>query len=173
MTAYMESLQKLVALEPKVLLPSHGAILANAVERLNALYAHRLRREQQILEAWRQGLRDPVEILPMVYTEIQAREACGEVDVYRSAFRPLKHTLSGRDERSMMKLIVDRASQKVVGAHMVGMDAPEIIQGVAIAIKAGATKKMFDATVGIHPTAAEEFVTMREPVPEPEQKAAE
>ena len=85
----------------------------------------------------------------------------------------MKHTLSGRDERSVMKLVVDRASQKVVGAHMVGMDAPEIIQGVAIAIKAGATKQMFDATVGIHPTAAEEFVTMREPAPAPEQKAAE
>jgi glutathione reductase (NADPH) len=73
-----------------------------------------------------------------------------------------------------MKLIVARDSGKVVGAHMVGVDAPEIIQGVAIAIRAGATKADFDATVGIHPTAAEEFVTMREPVPEPEQtKAAE
>ncbi len=74
MSAYMDSLQKLAALEPKVLLPSHGAMLANAVERLNGLYAHRLRREQQILEAWRHGLRDPVEILPTVYTEIQAHE---------------------------------------------------------------------------------------------------
>ncbi len=106
-------------------------------------------------------------------SEHQAREKFGDVDTYRSAFRPLKHTLSGRDESSMMKLVVDRASQKVVGAHMVGADAPEIIQGVAIAIKAGATKQIFDATVGIHPTAAEEFVTMREPVPEPERKAAE
>ncbi len=100
-------------------------------------------------------------------SEHGAREKFGDVDVYRSAFRPLKHTLSGRDERAMMKMIVDRASQKVVGAHMVGTDAPEIIQGIAIAIKAGATKQIFDATVGIHPTAAEEFVTMREPVPEP------
>ena len=106
-------------------------------------------------------------------TEAQAREHYGEVEVYRSTFRPLKHTLSGRDEKTMMKLIVDRASQRVVGAHMVGADAPEIIQGVAIAIKAGATKDVFDATVGIHPTAAEEFVTMREPVPEPEKQAAE
>ena len=106
-------------------------------------------------------------------TELQAREKCGEVDVYRSEFRPLKHTLSGRDERTMMKLIVDRASQKVIGAHMVGLDSPEIIQGIAIAIKAGATKQIFDATVGIHPTAAEEFVTMREPVPQPEKQAAE
>ncbi len=106
-------------------------------------------------------------------TEHQAREACAEIDIYRSGFRPLRHTLTGRDERAMMKLIVDRPSQKIVGAHMVGADAPEIIQGIAVAIKAGATKQVFDATVGIHPTAAEEFVTLREPVPEPGRKAAE
>ncbi len=99
-------------------------------------------------------------------TELQARETCEAVDIYRSTFKPMKHTLSGRDEKTMMKLIVDRPSQKVVGAHMVGLDAPEIIQGIGIAIKAGATKADFDATVGIHPTAAEEFVTMREPVSE-------
>jgi glyoxylase-like metal-dependent hydrolase (beta-lactamase superfamily II)/8-oxo-dGTP pyrophosphatase MutT (NUDIX family) len=74
MTAYMESLQKLAALEPKVLLPAHGTMIANGVERLNALYAHRLRREQQVLEAWRHGLRDPVEILPAVYTDIGVHE---------------------------------------------------------------------------------------------------
>jgi glutathione reductase (NADPH) len=106
-------------------------------------------------------------------TEPQARETYGALDLYRSTFRPLKHTLSGRDELTMMKLIVDRESQRVVGAHMVGLDAPEIIQGIAVAIKAGATKEVFDATVGIHPTAAEEFVTLREPVAEPEQQAAE
>jgi len=106
-------------------------------------------------------------------TEIQARERYGALDIYRSSFRPLKHTLSGRDEKTMMKLIVERASRRVVGVHMVGLDAPEIIQGLAVAIKAGATKEIFDATVGIHPTAAEEFVTMREPVQQPEQKAAE
>ncbi|WP_299620910.1 glutathione-disulfide reductase [Pelagibius sp.] len=106
-------------------------------------------------------------------TELQAREKHGALDIYRSTFRPLKHTLSGRDEKTMMKLIVERAGQKVVGVHMVGLDAPEIVQGMAVAIKAGATKQIFDATVGIHPTAAEEFVTMREPVPEPEAKAAE
>ena len=99
-------------------------------------------------------------------TEPQARAEAGSIDVYRSSFRPMKHTLSGRDEKTMMKLIVARESQKILGAHMVGLDAPEIIQGIAIAIKAGATKAHFDATVGIHPTAAEEFVTMREPVPE-------
>ena len=106
-------------------------------------------------------------------SEHEAREVCAEIDIYRSSFRPLRHTLTGRDERAMMKLIVDRPSQKVVGAHMVGADAPEIIQGIAIAIKAGATKQVFDATVGIHPTAAEEFVTMREPVAEPKRQAAE
>ena len=73
----------------------------------------------------------------------------------------------------MMKLVVARDSQKVVGAHMVGLDAAEIIQGVAIAIKMGATKAAFDATVGIHPTAAEEFVTMREPVKQEHEQAAE
>ncbi len=106
-------------------------------------------------------------------TELEAREKYGALDLYRSTFRPLKHTLSGRDEKTMMKLIVERAGQKVVGVHMVGLDAPEIVQGMAVAIKAGATKQIFDATVGIHPTAAEEFVTMREPLPEPEAKAAE
>ena len=74
----------------------------------------------------------------------------------------MKHTISGRDERSFMKLIVDKASDRVVGVHMVGPDAGEIMQGIAIALKAGATKAVFDNTIGIHPTAAEEFVTMRE-----------
>lgn len=97
-------------------------------------------------------------------TEAQAREEYGEVDVYRSEFRPMKHTLSGSEERSLMKLIVDRASDRVVGLHMVGPEAGEITQGFGVAMKAGATKADFDATVGIHPTSAEEFVTMREPV---------
>ena len=98
------------------------------------------------------------------YTEEAARENCGEVDVYRTAFRPLKHTLSGRDEKTMMKLIVERASDRVVGCHMVGDDAGEIVQGLAVALNCNATKADFDRTIGIHPTAAEEFVTMREPV---------
>ena len=100
------------------------------------------------------------------YTEEAARENCGEVDIYRADFRPLKHTLSGRDEKTMMKLIVERAGDRVVGCHMVGADAGEIIQGMAVAVNCGATKADFDRTVGIHPTAAEEFVTMREPVAE-------
>ncbi|MEO6971934.1 MAG: glutathione-disulfide reductase [Rhodoferax sp.] len=100
------------------------------------------------------------------YTEAQAREKFGRVTVYRSDFKPLKHTLSGSSERTLMKLLVDDASDRVVGLHMVGPDAGEVVQGFAVAMKAGATKAMFDGTIGIHPTAAEEFVTMREPVRE-------
>jgi len=92
----------------------------------------------------------------------KAAEKLGQVDIYKANFRPLRHTLSGRDDRTFMKLVVDAATQRVVGAHMVGTDAPEIIQGVAIAVKAGLTKAQLDATVGIHPTAAEEFMTLRE-----------
>lgn len=98
------------------------------------------------------------------YTEEEARQTFGDVVIYRSEFKPMKHTLSGRDERSMMKLIVDGDTDRVVGLHMVGPDAGEILQGMAIALRMGATKAVFDRTVGIHPTAAEELVTMREPV---------
>lgn len=97
-------------------------------------------------------------------SEEDARKAYGEVDVYRTTFRPMRATVSGRDERILMKLVVDAKTDRVVGAHMVGPEAGEIIQGIAIAIKAKATKADFDATVGIHPTAAEEFVTLREKV---------
>jgi len=96
-------------------------------------------------------------------SEETARLRCGEIDVYATRFRPLRHTLSGSDEQMFMKLVVERASNRVVGAHMIGADAGEIMQGIAIAIKCGATKAQFDATIGIHPTAAEEFVTLREP----------
>jgi glutathione reductase (NADPH) len=95
-------------------------------------------------------------------TEVEARRRYGEIDIYKSDFRPLKHTMSGSDERSFMKLIVDRKSDRVVGCHMIGTDAGEIIQGLAVALQCGATKAQFDATIGVHPTAAEEFVTMRE-----------
>jgi glutathione reductase (NADPH) len=95
-------------------------------------------------------------------SEEKARERYGAVDVYKTSFRSLKLTMTDKKERAFMKLVVDRASQRVVGAHMIGPDAGEIIQGVAIAVKVGATKAQFDATIGIHPTAAEEFVTMRE-----------
>jgi glutathione reductase (NADPH) len=97
-------------------------------------------------------------------TEGEARAKGYEVEIYRSTFRPMVHTLSGRDERTMMKLVVDRNTDKVLGVHMVGPEAGEIIQGMAVALKAGATKSIFDSTIGIHPTAAEEFVTMRTPV---------
>jgi glutathione reductase (NADPH) len=97
-------------------------------------------------------------------TEQEALECNFKIDVFRTSFRPLKHTLTGRDERTMMKLIVDRLTDRVLGCHMVGADAGEIIQGLAVALNCGATKAQFDATIGIHPTAAEEFVTMRSKV---------
>ena len=97
------------------------------------------------------------------FTEDDAGREFGAITVYKSSFRPLRHTISGRDEKTFMKLIVDDASERVVGAHMLGPDAGEIMQGIAIALKAGATKASFDSTIGIHPTAAEEFVTLREP----------
>ena len=94
-------------------------------------------------------------------SEESAREQLEAIRVYSTSFRPMKHTLSGRDARCLMKLIVDDATDRVVGAHMVGDDAGELIQGIAIAVRAGLTKADFDATIGIHPTSAEEFVTMR------------
>ncbi len=97
------------------------------------------------------------------FTEEEARSRFGHIRLFKSNFRPMKHTISGRDEQTFMKLIVDKASDRVVGVHMMGPDAGEIIQGIAIALRAGATKAVFDSTIGIHPTAAEEFVTMREP----------
>lgn len=99
-------------------------------------------------------------------TEEQARSQFPNILKYRSYYRAMRHNLSGSDERSLMKIIVNADNDKVVGMHMVGADAGEIMQGFAAAIKAGATKADFDATVGIHPTAAEEFVTMREPLAE-------
>ncbi len=95
-------------------------------------------------------------------SEEAAKERGHVVDIYKAGFRALKHTLSGSEEKTFMKLVVDASTQKVLGAHMMGADAGEIIQGIAIAIKCGATKAQFDSTIGIHPTAAEEFVTMRE-----------
>ena len=96
------------------------------------------------------------------YTEDEALEKFGSLKIFTSSFRPLKNTISGSTERSFMKIIVDSASDRVVGVHMVGQDSAEIMQGIAIAVKMGATKADFDACVGIHPTAAEEFVAMRD-----------
>ncbi len=106
-------------------------------------------------------------------TEAAARERYGRVSVFASDFKALKHTLTDSDERTFMKLVVDRESDRVLGCHMVGPDAGEIVQGIAIALKCGATKGQFDATIGVHPTAAEEFVTMREPIPDDLDAAAD
>lgn len=98
-------------------------------------------------------------------SEARARVLGHEVTIFRTTFRPMLHTLTGADTRTMMKLVVDKPSDRVLGCHMVGEDAAEIIQGFAVALTAGATKAVFDATVALHPTAAEEFVTMHQPVP--------
>ena len=106
-------------------------------------------------------------------TEAQAREQFASVDIYKASFRPMKATLSGRDTRVLMKLIVDATSDRVVGCHIVGPDAAEIIQVVGIAVKMKATKADFDATVALHPTSAEELVTMRTPTARYVREAAE
>ena len=93
-------------------------------------------------------------------TEEAAREQY-DVSIFKSSFSPMRNRLSGNPEKTFMKLIADKLSDKILGVHMVGPDAGEIVQGLAVALKAGATKAVFDATIGIHPTAAEEFVTMR------------
>jgi glutathione reductase (NADPH) len=96
-------------------------------------------------------------------TEEEAADAFDRVDVYTSSFRSLKDTLTGSEAKSLMKLLVDASTDRVVGVHVVGPDAGEMIQGFSVAIKCGATKAQFDATIGVHPSAAEELVTMREP----------
>lgn len=97
-------------------------------------------------------------------TEAAARAKSIDIDVYRTLFRPMKHVLSGRDERTVMKLVVEKATDRVIGVHILGEDAGEMIQAVAIAVTMGATKADFDRTVAVHPTAAEELVTLREKV---------
>ena len=106
-------------------------------------------------------------------TEAVAREKLPMVDIYQTTFKPLKATLSGRDTRVLMKLIVDGASDRVLGCHIVGEGAAEMIQTLGIAVKMGATKADFDATMALHPTAAEELVTMRTPTARYGQQAAE
>ncbi len=100
---------------------------------------------------------------PIATVGLSEQEAAtrGPADIYLTRFTPMRHTLGGRTRRSMMKLVVDQQSQLVLGAHMIGDDAPEIMQGVSVALNCGATKADFDRTVGIHPTSAEEFVTLR------------
>lgn len=106
-------------------------------------------------------------------TEMEARRQFGDADIYRARFKPLKHTLSGRNETTLIKLVVNPRNQQVVGAHMVGADSAEVIQGFAVAVKAKLTKQQFDATIGIHPTAAEEFVQLRQKVVTAPRQAAE
>jgi glutathione reductase (NADPH) len=103
------------------------------------------------------------EIGTVGYSEAAARRFCDDVEIYKTSFRPMKATLSGSDDRVLMKLIVDKASDKVMGVHVVGHDAGEMIQAVGIAVTLGATKADFDRTIAVHPTAAEELVTMRTP----------
>jgi glutathione reductase (NADPH) len=91
-------------------------------------------------------------------TEAEARQKYPDIDIYKTDFKPMKNTLSGKDEKTMMKMIVVKSTDRVVGMHMIGADAPEIIQGMAVAMRAGVSKAIFDSTLGIHPTAAEEFV---------------
>jgi glutathione reductase (NADPH) len=95
-------------------------------------------------------------------SEADARKACGKVDIYLARLKPMKYAFNGSDERALLKLVVDCATEKVVGCHVVGPDAPEMIQMAAIAIKMGVTKAQWDATCAVHPTLAEELVTMRE-----------
>ncbi|MBT5895047.1 MAG: glutathione-disulfide reductase [Rhodospirillaceae bacterium] len=106
-------------------------------------------------------------------TEEQARAEIGDVDIYKSTFTPMKHTLTPSEEKTLMKLIVDAKTDRVLGCHVVGPDAAEMVQGIGIALKCNATKAQFDATVGIHPSAAEELVTMRTKWTPPERQAAE
>ncbi|MBT3533269.1 MAG: glutathione-disulfide reductase, partial [Rhodospirillaceae bacterium] len=107
-------------------------------------------------------------------TEAEARAQIGDVDIYKSTFTPMKHTLTPSEEKTLMKLIVDAKTDRVVGCHVVGPDAAEMVQGIGIALRCNATKAQFDATVGIHPSSAEELVTMRSKwTPPPKSQAAE
>ena len=130
--------------------------------------ARRLFKPEQYRPVDYQNIPTAVFSLPNVatvgLTEEQARAAGHTLNIYESRFRPMKLTLTDCQERSLMKLVVDAETDRVLGCHMVGPEAGEILQGIAIAIKAGATKRIFDETIGIHPTAAEEFVTMRAPI---------
>ena len=117
------------------------------------------------------GVFSQPEIATVGLTEEAARERHVDIDIYASEFRALKHTMTDNQERTLMKLVVDKTTDRVVGAHMVGAHAGDLIQGIAIALNAGATKAVFDKTIGVHPTSAEEWVTMREPVRGQEEAA--
>jgi glutathione reductase (NADPH) len=113
----------------------------------------------------------PVGVVGMA--ESEARKAVGKVDIYLTRFRPMKYAFTGSDERMLMKLVVCQKTDQILGVHIVGPDAPEMIQLAAIAVKAGVTKKQWDSTCALHPTAAEELVTIRDRYIEPELQAAE
>jgi glutathione reductase (NADPH) len=134
--------------------------IAEATSLVNALYVHQPRKVDY------DNIPTAVFCRPSIasvgLTEVRAREKYPDIDIYQTRFTPIKNTLSGLDEKTLMKMIVVRSTDAVVGIHMAGADAPEIIQGMAVAIRAGATKAVFDSTIGIHPTAAEELVTLRE-----------
>jgi glutathione reductase (NADPH) len=136
--------------------------IAKATSLVNALYINQPRRVDY------DNIPTAVFCQPNIasvgLTEARAREKYPDIDIYQTRFTPIKNTLSGLDEKTLMKMIVVRSTDLVVGMHMLGTDAPEIIQGMAVAIRAGATKAVFDSTIGIHPTSAEEFVTLRETV---------
>ncbi|WP_186116067.1 glutathione-disulfide reductase [Burkholderia gladioli] len=144
--------------------------LTPVATRDGALLAANLFGEQRI-EADHRAIPSAVfsqpELATVGLSEAEARADYGALDIYKTSFRALKHTLTGRDEKIFMKLVVVRDTQRVVGAHMIGRDAAETIQGIAIAVRMGATKAQFDATIGIHPSAAEEFVTLRTRSPDP------
>lgn len=106
-------------------------------------------------------------------TEHEAREKFGGIDIYKTSFRPMKHTMTGREEKTFMKLVVDQKTERVLGVHLMGPSSGEIIQAVGIAVTMGATKKQFDQTVAVHPSAAEELVTLKEKWAPPVQKAAD
>lgn len=126
------------------------------------LFVHKVPREQMDYEAIPSAVFSNPNFATVGLTEEAARERYTDIEIYTSEFRHLKHTLTSSQEKVFMKLVVDKVTDKVLGAHMIGGEAGEIVQGLAVAIKMGATKAQLDATVGIHPTAAEEFVTMRE-----------
>ena len=129
--------------------------------------ARRLYRPEEYVPVDYNDIPTAVFCIPNIATlglsEEQARAEGHRLRIYESRFRAMRNTLAGRSEQSLMKLVVDKDTDRVLGVHMVGPEAGEIVQGLAVAIKAGATKAVFDATLGIHPTAAEEFVTMRTP----------
>lgn len=136
---------------------------AEAMALVNKLYADKTRKVDY--ENIPTAVFSQPNIATVGLSEAEARTQYPEdIDIYKSIFKPMKNTLSGINEKTLIKMIVVRSTDKVIGLHMVGPDAGEIIQGMAVAIRAGATKMIFDTTIGIHPTAAEEFVTMRNPV---------